>query len=106
MKMIHAVLIDPTSKEVRDVEVMPTLSKMYALLQCEMIEAVTVPQMKPDMLYADENGLFDPELLPFNIKGYGQIVGKALLVGVSSMGDEISSKNKAEDISWLISFPN
>lgn len=104
MRKIRAVLIDPSSKEVRDIEITPRLENFYEVIECETIEAVYPPQFSPDHLYVDEEGSFDPELAAFKIRGYGVIVGKAILLGTNRQGESISPVNKAEDIEWLITF--
>lgn len=94
---MKAILIDPFTRSVSEVETPGALADMYALIDAEMIELVSVESQLGSfsrayplgfVLVVDEEGALKPaseqEYFAFNGQ---QLSGKALIVGLDDMGE-------------------
>jgi len=98
---MKAILIDPFKKEIREVQTDGTLSNIYQLLDCNMIES-PVEYDNRDILYCDEEAwLYQKENIPlagFKKPGWSYpILGKALIIGTDDNGESTDCKSKVLD---------
>lgn len=107
-KKITGLLIDPQRKSIETTELENSLSGIYKLLDCTMIEApVRFPN--GDCMYCDEEAWlhYDEELKPagFMFPDWrSPILGKALIVGSTPSGNDKDCKSKVDDfvnIKWV-----
>lgn len=97
---MRAVLIDPTTKTITEMDHSDSLEGMYAVLDCEDINSVRVGQFI--YLWVDGEGyLKEPTPPLFEWEGYGQpLAGKGLILGF----DENSGDNMpyGGGLQWVI----
>lgn len=99
-KPYKALLIDAKAHEIREVEV-SDLQSMYAVIGCELVEAVYLNEQR-DSVFVDEEGLL-PHRNPvrfFYINGTHQpLAGNGLVLGCTASGDSVSPKAITKE--WL-----
>src|SRR5438270_10864874 len=97
MRTVKAVLIDATNGTITDVEIEPTLEKIYELVGCKYIEAVR--WALPDhTIYVDEEGMLRPVEHWFSVNGQC-LAGNGLVVGPPDAdGDETSCSLTADEV--------
>lgn len=79
-RTVHAVLIDAANRTITDVQIAPSLEEYYRLIGCDTI---TIGQHFPDgdVLFVDDNGMFNPKAF-FKLEKDGPILaGNGLIVG-------------------------
>jgi hypothetical protein len=106
---MKAILINPDTKEVTQVETTGQLKDIYRLLNCHMIEA-PITYANRDVLYCNEEAWLEfNEDAPqagwmFNGFEYG-ILGKSMIIGMDDEGNEADHKTNINviinQIHWL-----
>lgn len=97
-----AILIDPQTKTVSEVETTGTCEDMYRLIGCDLIDVVYLPH--GNMLIVDDEGLLKPNCL-FLIQGFPQpLAGKALLIGQSDEDFKQAPKVSLSEARNMVSF--
>lgn len=92
---MHTYLIDPEAGTVEQIKGKPTLQQIYALLGCDLIDAVRLPN-SPDVFYCDDEGLFtghkSATFIEMETGSHMNqtIVGKMLYIGVDHEGESAS----------------
>lgn len=96
---MRAILIDPETREVSEVEIDPTsLDDYYRLIGCDCFTAVTIDD-QGTTVYVDDEGLFKGPSVFFLIKGYPQpLAGRGLVVGTDAEGNTIEP---SVSIDWV-----
>jgi len=105
---MRALLIDPYNKEIREVVHDGTLKSIYALLDCQMIEA-PVHYNNNDIIYCNEEAWLrsgaDTILAGFMFPGWSYaILERGLIVGTDDEGNDVDCKsviNDFKDIIWM-----
>lgn len=98
---MRAILIDPETKTVTEVQIDGSLHDIYKVLDCNMIEA-PVRYPNGDFMYCDEEYwlTYNPEEAPcgFMFPNWRYaILGKALIVGSDDEGNDVDCvSNPAE----------
>jgi hypothetical protein len=85
---MRAVLIDPFTKTVQQIETPGDLRDIYKAIQCDTIDAAYLTDGK-HCIYVDDNGLtYTDKVLPvFRWQGYDQpLAGRGLLMGYNKAG--------------------
>lgn len=91
MNELKAILIDPTTRTIKDTVVDYDLQAWYDKLDCDTIQITTIPlEAGRFQMIIDEEGLFKPELDQFRFEEVfaQQYAGKALLVQFEESEDE------------------
>ena len=105
MKKIRIILIDAKNKEVKAMEIEPTLEEYYRLIGCELIEAVHPKGLAPKHhLYVDEEGLYR-QTCSFLITGFpAPLRGNAILLSHDDEGESASCTISVGEISNMVYF--
>lgn len=105
---MRAILIDPHTKTVTEVENSGQLHDIYAALGCDTIDAVYLEgSYTGHFLYVDDNGLTYNEPLPvFVWTGFHQpLAGKAIMFKSNEDGDNIAA-DMPIGVAWAhVTFP-
>ena len=79
---VKGILIDPDKQEVKEVTFPNNLDGYYELLDCELIDRVSIDDNHD--LVVDDEGLYKGHETAFSVVGVeGMFVGKAVIVGVN-----------------------
>ena len=104
---IKVILIDPYEEKMTEMEIFPTLKEFYRVMDCSMIESVRSKKFSENnSLYVDEEGTFKaPEnIRRFYLKGWGFLIGKALVVNHDEEGKTISTTETVKSLEEFIMF--
>lgn len=103
---MHALLIDPSNKQITVVELPDTGDKLpfiYKHLQCDTFDAVTLPN--GDALFVDDEGLLKPLQHFFAVRGLPEpIAGRGLVVGTDDRGRSISPTTTLAELTENVKF--
>ena len=103
---MKAILIDPFTRSVSEVEYSGNYKDIYDLIDCDTF---TLASIDPDGdgIFVDDEGLFKPEQAFFWHKGYPQpLAGKGLVLGCDEEGESISPKTTLEEVKANTQFLN
>lgn len=111
---MRAIKIDVVNQTITEVEMKgSSLNEMYRLLECEMIEAITLnraTKKKPgNILWVDEEGLLKPSIGYFELEDFPQTLsGHGLVTGIDYDGETVATTLSVEEISskieWVIAI--
>ena len=109
-KVINGVLIDPTSRSIKLVEVSEkvSLNECYELLGCNLIEMANPNSTFVDWrdtLIVDEEGLLKDGQEFFKIGGQAY-AGKGLLLSTTEDGDLTGSCSDLDNVVKSVQFPS
>lgn len=103
---MRTLLINEQNQTVTEFNLNKGLKNIYAVLECETIEAPGVSNLKErDIFYCDEEALLKQSKIKggFMFPGWSYpIVGKALVVGTDDEGEDIDCTTNPEDLSNII----
>lgn len=106
---IRGIYINSYTKEIKEVEIVPTLEEYYKIIGCNMIESAC-PQLRMDVpfkyactMYVDEEGALKEENTVFRFDG-STIKGNALIVGWKTDGSDIDCPLRVDEIEGRVSF--
>jgi len=86
---IRGILIDPFSKEVKEIFYQDSLNNLYKILDCQCIDIMR--GIRFDMIIDDEGLLIDDEHQEFFIwNGLNEFAGRALITSTNKKGDTVS----------------
>lgn len=102
--MLSAILIDPYTQTIEEVEYSGDYRDISALLDCELF--TTVYTDLRDTIYIDDEGLYVENQRYFKVKGYPQpLAGKGLVLGTDyGTGDSIDCVSSLDDILRAVEF--
>ena len=105
---IKAIYIDAIAQTVEPVEVDGSLDNYYRLIRTptRIMEAV-YPRVLTggDVLYVDEEGLYNDHPGGFLIMGYSQpMVGSGVIVGTNEDGDSVDAKTAVDAVRAAVRF--
>ena len=108
-KIVNGVLIDPTSRSIKLVEVSEkvSLKECYKLLECNMIEMANPNSTFVDWrdtLIVDEEGLLKNNQEFFKIGGQAY-AGKGLLLATTEEGDLTGCVSDLDNVVQSVQFP-
>lgn len=93
---MKAILINPETQTISEIQIDGGLESMYKAMDCEMIEA-PVNFDNDDTLYCDEEGLFKPQKGGIIAKDWCMpILGKVLIVGSDDEGNSVDVRGTIE----------
>ncbi len=103
---MRAILIDPFTKTVNEVEYSGHLHDIYRLVGCDTIDIVRADEKH--VIYVDDNGLIHDEPLPvFVWQNFHQpLAGRGLMVGMGEEGNDAAATMPVGVVQAMVSFPS
>jgi len=102
IKMMRAILIDPFTQTIEEVDYSGDYKDIYTLIQCELFSTVYCLE---DTLFVDDEGLYVKDQRYFKVAGYPQpLAGRGLLLGTNEEGDSVDAKAKLSVIEKVIEW--
>jgi len=102
---MKAILINTIDKTVTEVELKNNIHEMQRLINCECFTTVPIRLPARDMLYVDDEGLFNPNKGWFKIFNYPQpLSGNGLIVGHTADGHSRDVQSNVETIRSIVKF--
>lgn len=103
---MKAIYIDSVNQTVEPVEVDGSLQNYYRLIRGDIIEAVYPRVLAAgDVLYVDEEGLFNAHPGAFKIGDYQQALhGSGVIVGTGEEGDSVDAKTPLDSVRASVQF--
>lgn len=98
---MKAILIDAYIRTVSEVEYEGSLNSIYALLKCEIIEAVRISES--DSIYVDEEGMINGTEVGFLFAGR-PLFGSGLVIGVDEEGNDTPPVITIDEVKRLVHF--
>lgn len=107
--MMQAILIDPFTETVEEIEYSGDWKDISALLDCSLFTCVYFDMNEDveydDTLYVDDEGMYVENQRFFKIAGYPQpLAGKGLVLGSTEDGDSTDCVSSLEDIRNMVYF--
>jgi hypothetical protein len=100
--MMRAILIDPFTQTIEEVDYSGDYKDIYGLIQCELFSTVYCLE---DTLFVDDEGLYVKDQRYFKVAGYPQpLAGRGLLLGTNEEGDSVDAKAKLSVIEKVIEW--
>lgn len=103
---MRAILIDPYTQTVREVEHNGDYKQIYELIGAQTFDLVRVD--RTNAIYIDDEGLLTAtdDTRYFGLKGYGQpIAGKGLMLGADQMGETIGATLTKAQVEVIVEWP-
>lgn len=102
---MKAIMIDPFTQTIEEVEYSGNYKDLYDLLGCHLFTTVYLDDMNLDTLYVDDEGLYVENQMFFKIAGFPQpLAGRGILLGTDDEGDSISCESTVEGIKALVEW--
>lgn len=102
---MRAILIDPTTKTISEVEHNGDYKEIYNLIECSTFEAVSI--VNNNTIYVDEEGLLDEEPGPFfQWEAYQPIPGKGLILATDEEGNSIGTTLELDFVRAKVTWPD
>jgi len=102
---MKAILINTLNQTVTEIELKNDIHEMQRLIGCEVFTTVPLRLPDRDMLYVDDNGLFNPNKGWFKIFNYPQpLSGNGLIVGHTAEGKSRDVRSNVETIRSIVKF--
>jgi hypothetical protein len=80
--MMRAILIDPFTQTIEEVDYSGDYKDIYSLIECDLFTTVYLPNTSDDTLFVDDEGLYVENQRFFKIDGFEQpLAGRGLLLG-------------------------
>jgi len=100
---MQAILIDPYTQTIEEVEYSGDWRDIKTLLGCELF--TTVYTEMADTIYVDDEGLYVEDQMFFKLKGYPQpLAGRGLVLGSTEDGDSTDCVSSLDDILDIVEF--
>ena len=101
--MMRAILIDPFTQTIEEVDYSGDYKDIYALIDCEIFSTLYVDRM--DTLYIDDEGLYVEDQRYFKIGLRGQpLAGKALVLGTDDNGESVDCASTLKSIQEMVEW--
>jgi hypothetical protein len=102
---MKAILINTLTKTVTEIEMKNDIQVMQRLIGCEVFTTVPLRLPDRDMLYVDDEGLFDLTKGFFKIFNYPQpLSGNGLIMGHTADGHSRNVQSNVETIRSIVKF--
>lgn len=102
---VKAILIDPFSRKIEQVQVVGDYKAIYPFIQADMFECVSFDENSGDTCYVDEEGLMKDNQMFFMIEGYPTpLAGRALIIGSNDEGESVDCTCTSADIIKKVRF--
>lgn len=100
-------LIDPFARTITAVETTGKLDNIYALTNCDILEAIRPSLSDGDIIYVDEEGKLREKKQAYfmcRLWPYGALAGKGLWLGTTSEGGHRDAQTNIEVVMANIAF--
>ena len=107
---MKAFLIDPASRSIAEVEIIPnasgsTLSAMYAALDCRLVDVASIRALPGNDIWIDDEGLYVDDQSFFHLAGNDTpYAGRGLVLSVDKEGDECAATCTIADLRRVVSW--
>ena len=103
--MMRAILIDPFTQTIEEVDYSGDYKDIYGLIECDLFTTVYLPNTSDDTLFVDDEGLYVENQRFFKIEGYEQpLAGRGLLLGTDEEGESIDCMSTVEEVKAVVSW--
>lgn len=100
---MKAILIDPETKTIKEVDYDGDYRSIYKLIDCDCYTAVTINK-HGETVWVDDEGLFTKTHY-FKIAGYPDpLAGKGLLLRTDSNGESVATELTVEHLEDMVRF--
>ena len=101
--MMQAILIDPYTQTIEEVEYSGDWRDIKTLLGCELFTTVYLDDV--DSIYVDDEGLYVEDQKFFKLQGYPQpLAGRGLVLGSTEDGDSADCETTIEQVREMITW--
>ena len=95
---MRAILIDPFTRTITDVEYSGDYKDIYKLIDCDTFTVATINN-RDDGIFVDDEGLFKPGQAFFWHDGYPQpLAGRGLVLGCNEEGESVEPSVSMADV--------
>lgn len=102
---MRAILIDPFTKTIEEVDYSGDYKDIYGLIECDLFTTVYLPNTSDDTLFVDDEGLYVENQKFFKIDGFEQpLAGRGLLLGTDEEGESIDCMSTVEEVKAIVSW--
>lgn len=103
--MMRAILIDPFTQTIEEVDYSGDYKDIYGLIECDLFTTVYLPNTSDDTLFVDDEGLYVENQRFFKIDGFEQpLAGRGLLLGTDEEGESIDCMSTVEEVKAIVSW--
>ena len=103
--MMRAILIDPFTQTIEEVDYSGDYKDIYGLIECDLFTTVYLPNTSDDTLFVDDEGLYVENQRFFKIDGFEQpLAGRGLLLGTDEEGESIDCMSTVEEVKAVVSW--
>lgn len=103
---MKAILIDPFTQSITEVDYSGDYHDIYKLIDCDTFTVATINH-RQDGIFVDDEGLFKTEQAFFWHKGYPQpLAGKGLILGCDEDGESVEPTTTLEEVKAATQFLN
>jgi hypothetical protein len=101
---MKAILIDPFTRSITEVEYDGDYTKIYSLIDCDTFTLAPINH-RGDGIFVDDEGLFKPGQEFFKHANYPQpLAGKGMILGCDEEGDSTEPTVSLEDTIKAVRF--
>jgi len=103
--MMRAILIDPFTQTIEEVDYSGDYKDIYGLIQCDLFTTVYLPNTSDDTLFVDDEGLYVENQKFFKISGFHQpLAGCGLLLGTDKEGESTDCMSTVEEVKAIVTW--
>jgi hypothetical protein len=103
--MMRAILIDPFTQTIEEVDYSGDYKDIYGLIQCDLFTTVYLPNTSDDTLFVDDEGLYVENQKFFKISGFDQpLAGCGLLLGTDKEGESTDCMSTVEEVKAIVTW--
>ncbi len=103
---MRAILIDPLTQEVREVQIKAELKEYYNVIGngCNLVDC-PLKFENGDALYIDDEGLYHENIGAFIMRDWDNpVMGRALIVGTDQEGNTVDAVTDIEEVKYNLMF--
>ena len=102
---MRALLIDPGTESIHEIDTAGELEDMYKLIGCSDINMVRISA--DDLVWVDGEGLFKEDQEFFAVTSYYQpLAGRGLVLGIGNEGENTAAKISLAELSAMVTWPD
>jgi len=103
--MMRAILIDPFTQTIEEVDYSGDYKDIYGLIQCDLFTTVYLPNTSDDTLFVDDEGLYVENQRFFKIDGFEQpLAGRGLMLGTDEEGESVDCMSTVEEVKAIVTW--
>jgi len=102
---MRAILIDPFTQTIEEVDYSGDYKDIYGLIQCDLFTTVYLPNTSDDTLFVDDEGLYVENQRFFKIDGFEQpLAGRGLMLGTDEEGESVDCMSTVEEVKAIVTW--